>query len=79
MPKESAPHGGPDQDACYERLREQIGQLQMLDRQVFLLYLEDVDAAAIAGIVGIAPGNVATKVHRIKALLVRQFHARETP
>jgi RNA polymerase sigma-70 factor, ECF subfamily len=60
-----------------ERLRELIGQLQILDRQVFLLYLEDMDAASIAGIVGIAPGNVATKVHRIKALLVRQFHSRE--
>lgn len=61
-----------------DRLRELIGRLQILDRQVFLLYLEDMDAASIAGIVGIAPGNVATKVHRIKALLVRQFHAHET-
>ena len=61
-----------------ERLMELVGRLQVLDRQVFLLYLEDMDAASIAGIVGIAPGNVATKVHRIKALLVRQVHVRET-
>ena len=41
-----------------------------------LLYLEDVDAASIAAIVGITPRNVATKVYRVKMWLARQFHPR---
>jgi RNA polymerase sigma-70 factor, ECF subfamily len=45
-----------------------------LDRQVILSYLEGMDAASIAEITGISPGNVATKVHRIKNILARQFH-----
>jgi RNA polymerase sigma-70 factor (ECF subfamily) len=52
--------------------------LQVLDRQIILLYLEDMDAASIATIVGVAPGTVATKIHRIKTLLARRFHAEET-
>jgi len=61
-----------------ERLTALISRLQVLDRQIFLLYLEGMDATSIAAIAGMTPGNVATKVHRIKTLLVRQFHATET-
>jgi hypothetical protein len=32
-------------------------------------------AQSIADIVGISPGNVATKVHRTKQMLSRRFHA----
>lgn len=39
-----------------------------------LVSLEEVDAASIAEITGISPGNVATKIHRIKSILARQFH-----
>jgi RNA polymerase sigma-70 factor (ECF subfamily) len=38
------------------------------------LYLEGEDAAAIAEVIGLSAGNVAVKVHRIKALLGRQFN-----
>ena len=31
-------------------------------------------AASIGEIIGISPGNVATKIHRIKGILVRRFH-----
>ena len=57
-----------------ERLLALIRTLDSLDRQVILLYLEELDAQAIADIVGISPGNVATKVHRIKQILSRRFH-----
>jgi RNA polymerase sigma-70 factor (ECF subfamily) len=67
-----------DREQVVERLRELISRLQVLDRQIILLYLEDMDAASIATIVGIAPGTVATKIHRIKTLLARRFHAEET-
>ena len=44
---------------------------------VILLYLEGMEAASIGEITGISPGNVATKIHRIKNLLSRKFHRGE--
>src|SRR5437588_5652291 len=58
-----------DQQQSLQRLREFIQQLQPIERQVILLYLEGTDAAAIAEITGISAGNVATKIHRIKKIL----------
>lgn len=57
-----------------ERLLMLIHRLQPLDRQVMLLYLEGVEAAAIGEITGMSPGHVATKVHRIKKILAQRFH-----
>ena len=57
-----------------DRLLALVQQLKPLDRQVILSYLEGMDAASIGEITGLAPGNVATKIHRIKHLLSRQFH-----
>lgn len=56
-----------------EKLMATIRALKPPDAQVMLLYLEDLDAAAIGEITGISPGAIATKVHRIKALLARRF------
>jgi len=56
-----------------ERLLALIHRLAPLDREVMLLYLEDMDAAAIGDVTGISARNVATKVHRIKALLAGQL------
>jgi RNA polymerase sigma-70 factor (ECF subfamily) len=58
-----------------ERLHALIRRLQPGDRQVILLYLEGLEASAIAEVTGIAPGTVAVKIHRIKALLARRFHS----
>jgi RNA polymerase sigma-70 factor (ECF subfamily) len=58
-----------------DRLLRFIQQLNPLDRQLMVLYLEDLDAAAIAEITGISPGNVATRIHRIKNFLSRRFGA----
>lgn len=63
-----------DQSNALERLLKLIQMLQPLDRQVILSYLEGLDAASIAEICGISPGNVATKIHRIKGILTRRFH-----
>ena len=57
-----------------ERLMSLIQRLSPLDRQVILLFLEGVDASSIGEITGISSGNVATKIHRIKNILVHQFH-----
>ena len=55
------------------RLHGLIRALRPPDDQVMLLYLEDLDAAAIGEITGLSPRAVATRIHRIKALLARNF------
>ena len=51
-----------------------IHQLKPLDRQIMLLYLEGLDAAATGEVVGLSASNVATKVHRLKRVLAQQVH-----
>lgn len=63
-----------DRQRALGRLLALIQLLNPIDRQVILLYLEDLDAASIAEITGISARNVATKIHRIKKILVRRFH-----
>lgn len=62
-----------------DRLLSLIQRLQPLDRNVILSYLEGLDAASIAELTGLSPGNVATKTHRIKNILARQFSAESEP
>jgi RNA polymerase sigma-70 factor (ECF subfamily) len=59
-----------------ERVLALIHRLRPPDREVMLLYLEDLDAASIGEITGLSARNVATKVHRIKALLSDQLRTR---
>ncbi|MGV7208662.1 RNA polymerase sigma factor [Oxalobacteraceae bacterium A2-2] len=59
-----------------ERLLALVHRLAPLDRAVMLLYLEDMEAAAIGEITGLSARNVATKVHRIKAALAQQLRSR---
>jgi len=61
-----------------DHLYRLIHNLQPVDREVILLYLEGLDASSIAEITGISAANVATKVHRIKGILGRQFRG-ESP
>ena len=63
-----------DRRRALERLHALIARLRPLDRQVMLLYLEELDAASIGEITGLSPANVATKIGRIKRVLTRQFH-----
>jgi RNA polymerase sigma-70 factor, ECF subfamily len=62
-----------DRNHAVGRMLEFIQRLKPLDRQVILSYLEGLDAAATAEITGISAANVATKIHRIKQILSRQF------
>jgi RNA polymerase sigma-70 factor (ECF subfamily) len=57
----------------WERLMALIHRLQPIDRQVMLSYLEGLDAASIAEISGLSPGNVATRIHRVKHVLALRF------
>jgi RNA polymerase sigma-70 factor (ECF subfamily) len=74
----AAPSGDEvlDRRRALERLHGVISGLRPLDRQVVLLYLEQLDAASIAEITGLSAANVATKVRRIKQLLIQRFHER---
>jgi RNA polymerase sigma-70 factor (ECF subfamily) len=54
-------------------LHQTIRQLKPPDAQVMYLYLEDIGANEIAEIVGMSPGAVATRIHRIKTILARMF------
>jgi RNA polymerase sigma-70 factor (ECF subfamily) len=62
-----------DRNLTLNRLLELIQRLRPLDRHVILSYLEGLDAASIAEITGLSPGNVATKIHRIKNILARRL------
>lgn len=62
-----------DEQQSLERLLALIQRLRPLDRQVMLLYLEELDAQSIGEIVGLSAANVATKIHRLKKVLAQQF------
>ena len=55
------------------RLTALVRALALPDRQVVLLYLEGLDASAIGEVCGLTPGAVAVKIHRLKAVLFKQF------
>jgi RNA polymerase sigma-70 factor (ECF subfamily) len=71
LPDPSAPDAGRRQ--ALDRLLTLVQRLKPLDRQVILSYLEGLEASEIGEITGLAPGNVATKIHRIKNVLTREF------
>jgi len=60
-----------------DRLLAAIHRLQPADRQVMLLYLEDLTAAEIGEVTGLSAPAVAVRVHRIKALLAEPYRAEE--
>lgn len=62
-----------DSSISAAKLLSLIHQLKTVDRQIMLLYLEGDAAEQIADITGFSASNVATKIHRIKRLLSRQF------
>jgi RNA polymerase sigma-70 factor (ECF subfamily) len=62
-----------------QRVLALVHRLAPLDRELMLLYLEELDAASIADITGLSARNVATKIHRIKALLASQMNAPRSP
>jgi RNA polymerase sigma-70 factor (ECF subfamily) len=63
-----------DRQLALERLTQLVQRLKPEDREVILAYLEGMEAAEIGELTGLSARNVATKVHRIKNLLARNFH-----
>jgi RNA polymerase sigma-70 factor, ECF subfamily len=70
-----APDLAPDLDRAraLDHLARLMLTLKPLDRQILILYLEEMDAASIAEITGLSAANVAMKIHRIKNILARRF------
>lgn len=62
-----------DEQSVRERVVTLIGNLRALDRDILLLYLEGLGAKEIAEIVGLAPSNVAQRIHRGKKILTSFF------
>ena len=60
-----------------KRLLAAIHMLKPADRQVMLLYLEDLTAAEIGEVTGLSAGAVAVRIHRLKALLAQPYNAEE--
>lgn len=75
MERIPAGDGEPDIDRqrALQQLSAFIRQLKPLDRQIMISYLEEMDAATIAGITGLSPANVGMKIHRIKNILSNRF------
>lgn len=79
LPSPESFHGAVDRRLTLELLLNWIRQLQPFERQIMLLYLEDVDAESIGEIAGISPGHVRVLIHRIKAALARRLRGGSTP
>jgi RNA polymerase sigma-70 factor, ECF subfamily len=75
----SVPAVNEDRKQRLDQLLAMLRTLKPIDRQVILAYLEDMEATEIAELTGLSPGNVATKIHRIKNILARRFQAGEQP
>ena len=61
----------------FDRLMALVHNLKPTDRQIVLLFLEGVDAAGIAEVTGMSAGNIATRIHRIKNILINKFQGGE--
>jgi RNA polymerase sigma-70 factor (ECF subfamily) len=60
-------------------LHRLIGAMDEMSRALILLYLDGHGPEEIAAIVGITPGNVATRINRIKTRLQGEFGAASNP
>lgn len=66
-------NGSNDFEENMQALQKHINELNLFDRGILLLYLEDKSHEEIAEIVGISKSNVGTKISRIKDKLKRQL------
>lgn len=57
----------------WQLFRRQIEGLNLLDKGIVMLYLEDKSYEEIAEIIGLSPSNVGTKLSRIKEKLRKQI------
>ncbi|EAQ30158.1 probable RNA polymerase ECF-type sigma factor [Erythrobacter sp. NAP1] len=73
LPDAANPEADAAENLVLEQVAELIRRLPALDAQVIILWLEGESASDISEITGLSSGAVATRVHRIKALLAGHF------
>ena len=66
-------HAGDEMEEKWKIFRQQIENLNLLDKGIVLLYLDDKSYDEIAEITGISLSNVGTKLSRIKEKLRKQI------
>ncbi|TIX50780.1 RNA polymerase sigma factor [Alteraurantiacibacter aquimixticola] len=59
------------------RLMATIHRLAPADRQVMLLYLEDLTATEIGEVTGLSASAVSSRIHRLKTLLAKPYADKE--
>jgi RNA polymerase sigma-70 factor (ECF subfamily) len=62
-----------DGEMRLDLLSKLITRLKPIDRQVVLLYLDDLDATQISEVTGLSTNHVAVKIHRAKRLLMQLY------
>ena len=77
LPGDDDPENATGERSLADRLLAAIHRLQPADRQVMLLYLEDLTAAEIGEVTGLSASAVAVRIHRLKALLAGPYRTEE--
>jgi RNA polymerase sigma factor (sigma-70 family) len=77
LPGGENPERNAGERSLSDRLLATIHRLAPADRQVMLLYLEDLTAAEIGEVTGLSASAVAVRIHRLKALLAKPYRAQE--
>ena len=77
LPGADDPEQATGERSLSDRLLAAIHLLKPADRQVMLLYLEDLTAAEIGEVTGLSPAAVAVRIHRLKALLAEPYRVEE--
>jgi len=82
LPKAEIPVSLSNDDTLHEKIEKDkmtdflyqcISELPEIERIIISMELENVKQAEIAEILGISPGNVRIKIHRIKEKLTEKF------
>lgn len=66
-------HESAEHRDALTKLYAWIRRLDMPDRQIISLYLEDISTPEIADMIGLSSGAVATRISRLKSKLSRYF------
>ncbi|RYZ19127.1 MAG: sigma-70 family RNA polymerase sigma factor, partial [Chitinophagaceae bacterium] len=64
-------------DERWQQLVKQMEQLNLLDKALLMLYLDDKSYDEIADILGISASNVGTKLSRIKEKIRSQINSKQ--
>ena len=77
LPGDDDPEQSTGERSLANRLLATIHRLKPADRQVMLLYLEDLTAVEIGEVTGLSASAVAVRIHRLKALLAEPYRTQE--